>query len=79
MALARAGRRVRVDALLQALRQRGEPWYRIAQRAGVSEHRLYRVVHGRTKATPGERAALSQVLGVPEPDLFPAVPEVRAA
>jgi hypothetical protein len=42
----------------------------VGLKAGITESRLSRIVHGWIEATPDERAALSQALGVEEGYLF---------
>ena len=45
--------------------------YVAAQRAGLSESTLSRIVVGRREATPMERRALAKVLRMPQRELFP--------
>ena len=55
--------------LLLAIRSSGRPQYDVARAAGIREGRLSEIVR-RGAATPDERRALSQTLGVPETRLF---------
>lgn len=52
-----------------ALLECGVPQYVIAQRMGVSETRLSRIIRGRAQATREERKSLSELLGVAEEDI----------
>ena len=55
--------------LLLAIRAASPFQYKVAQAAGIREGRLSVIVR-RGGATPAERRALSEVLGVPESQLF---------
>lgn len=55
--------------LLLAIRSSGRLQYQVAQAAGIREGRLSEIVR-RGGATPAERHALSEALGVSEPLLF---------
>lgn len=51
-----------------ALIEHGVPQYVIAQRMGVSETRLSRIIRGRAQPTREEQKRLSELLGVAEDD-----------
>ena len=55
--------------LLLAIRSAGRPQYHVAQAAGIREGRLSEIIR-RGSASPDERRALSDALGVPEARLF---------
>ena len=59
-----------VTKLKVAVVASGEPQYELAQRAGLSETVVSRIVRGRRIASPEERKRLADALGVPERQLF---------
>jgi hypothetical protein len=61
--------------LVAAIRASGQPQWKIAQMAGMSESRVSRIIR-RGSATDAERATLSRLLGVPAEQLFGAGPDV---
>ena len=61
--------------LLLAIRAAGRLQYQVAHAAGIREGRLSEIVR-RGGATPAERRALSQALGVPESRLFGRQPSM---
>ena len=62
--------------LLLAIRSAGHLQYQVAHAAGIREGRLSEIVR-RGGATPDERRALSQALGVPEARLFGRQPWIE--
>lgn len=62
--------------LKSALLRSGVAQYEIAQRAGLSETALSRIVRGRRAATCEERQRLAVALGLPESALFEALPDL---
>ena len=53
-----------------ALMESSLPAYQIAQRIGISDSALSRIVCGRRVATPQERQRLAKLLGHREDELF---------
>ncbi len=45
--------------------------YIAAQKAGISESRLSRIILGRREPTADERHAIAKALGIPPPEIFP--------
>jgi len=62
-----------VTPLKWAILDYGEPMYKIAMKAGMSESRLSRLSTGLFEPKDGEKQALSRVLNVPVDILFPLI------
>jgi len=56
--------RISREKLERALRRKGWPAYRLAQEAGVGEHRIYRSMCGRVELREGELEAIARELDV---------------
>lgn len=51
-------------SIMKIIREKGFLQYRIAERAGLTEHRLSKIINGRAKPTDEELKNLADVLGV---------------
>ena len=67
------------NTLKKAVERSGLSGFEVSRRAGMASSDFYQVLHGKRHAFPKWRRQLSEVLGVPESELFPETEEVGAA